>query len=132
MSESERSYPQPSVTVETQPFWDGTAKGILLLKRCRDCGETHYYPRALCPFCFSGETEWYEASGQGRIYTFSVMRRVPTPYVIAFVTLAEGVSMMTNIVECDLDAVAIGQDVQLTFRETEGGYALPVFTPVAA
>ena len=132
MSESERSYPQPSVTVETQPFWDGTAKGILLLKRCRDCGETHYYPRALCPFCFSGETEWYEASGQGRIYTFSVMRRVPAPYVIAFVTLAEGVSMMTNIVDCDLDAVAIGQDVQLTFRETEGGYTLPVFTPVAA
>ena len=40
--------------------------------------------------------------------------------------------MMTNIVDCDLDAVAIGQDVQLTFRETEGGYALPVFTPVAA
>ena len=60
------------------------------------------------------------------------MRRVPAPYVIAFVTLAEGVSMMTNIVDCDLDAVAIGQDVQLTFRETEGGYALPVFTPVAA
>ena len=132
MSESERRYPQPPVNVETQPFWDGTAAGKLLLKRCRDCGETHYYPRAICPFCFSAATEWYEASGQGKIYTYSVMRRAPVPYVIAFVTLAEGVSMMTNIVDCDPDAVAIGQEVQLTFRETEGGFALPVFAPAAA
>jgi uncharacterized OB-fold protein len=132
MSDSERSYPAPAVTVETQPYWDGTAAGKLLLKRCRDCGETHFYPRALCPSCFSGETEWYEASGRGRIYTFSVMRRAPIPYVIAFVTLAEGVTMMTNIVDCDVEAVAIDQEVQLTFRQTEGDYALPVFTPVDA
>ncbi len=131
MSDGERSYPQPPVTVETQPYWDGTAAGKLLLKRCRDCGETHYYPRAICPFCFSAETEWYEASGRGRIYTYSIMRRAPVPYVIAYVTLAEGVTMMTNIVDCDLDAVAIDQEVRLTFRETEGGFALPVFTPVA-
>ena len=132
MSENKRSYPDPSVTVETKPFWDGTAAGKLLLKRCRDCGESHYYPRAICPFCFSAETEWYEASGRGRIYTYSVMRRAPVPYAIAFVTLAEGVSMMTNIVDCDLDALAIDQEVQLAFRETEGGFALPVFAPVAA
>jgi uncharacterized protein len=132
MSDGKRSYPDPSVTVETQPYWDGTAAGKLLLKRCRDCGETHFYPRALCPACFSGDTEWYEASGRGRIYTFSVMRRVPVPYVIAFVTLAEGVSMMTNIVDCDFDSVAIDQEVELTFRQTEGDFALPVFTPVGA
>jgi uncharacterized OB-fold protein len=123
-------YPKPAINVETQPFWDGAAEGKLLLKRCGDCDKTHYYPRNICPHCFSANTEWFETAGTGRIYSFSVMRRAPVPYVIAFVTLEEGPSMMTNIVDCDFDAVAIDQEVKLTFREAEGGIALPVFTPV--
>ena len=123
-------YPKPAINVETHPFWDGAAEGKLLLKRCGDCDKTHYYPRNICPHCFSANTEWFETAGKGRIYSFSVMRRAPVPYVIAFVTLEEGPSMMTNIVDCDFDAVAIDQEVKLTFREAEGGIALPVFTPV--
>ena len=57
------------------------------------------------------------------------MRRVEKPFAIAYVTLDEGVTMMTNIVECDLDGIAIGQEVEVTFRTTEGGHALPVFRP---
>ena len=128
-TETHPIYPQPAINVETQPFWDGAGKGKLLLKRCGDCDKTHYYPRNICPHCFSANTEWFEASGRGRIYSFSVMRRAPVPYVIAFVTLAEGPSMMSNIVDCDFDAVAIDQEVKLTFRQAEGGIALPVFTP---
>ena len=60
---------------------------------------------AFCPYCFSDKLEWKQASGKGKIYTFSVMRRAPEPYVIAYVTLDEGVSMMTNIVDCDFDKV---------------------------
>ena len=33
------------------------------------------------------------------------MRRAAEPYAIAYVTLAEGPTMMTNIVDCDLDAM---------------------------
>ena len=51
------------------------------------------------------------ASGNGTIYTFSVMRRAKEPYAIAYVTLAEGPTMMTNIVDCDFDALRIGQPV---------------------
>ena len=69
------------------------------------------------------------ASGKGRIYSYSVMRRVAPPYAIAYVTLDEGVTMMTNIVDCDLDRISIGQEVEATFPTTEGGYAVPVFRP---
>ena len=55
-----------------------------------------------------------------------------TPYAIAYVTLDEGVTLMTNIVECDFDRIAIGQEVEVTFRTTEGGHALPVFRPRGA
>ena len=57
------------------------------------------------------------------------MRRVAVPYAIAYVTLEEGVSMMTNIVDCDLDALRIGQPVRVVFKATEGGPPVPMFTP---
>ena len=57
------------------------------------------------------------------------MRRTEVPYVIAYVTLEEGVTMMTNIVDCDPDAVRIGQRVKLSFRPSDGGPPLPMFTP---
>jgi uncharacterized protein len=43
--------------------------------------------------------------------------------------LAEGPSMMTNIVDCDLDALKIGQDVNVKFVPTEDGPPMPFFTP---
>jgi uncharacterized protein len=59
-----------------------------------------------------------------------VMRRASPPYALAFVTLAEGPTMMTNIVDCDLDGLRIGQKVRVTFQQTDTGYRAPVFTPL--
>jgi hypothetical protein len=129
MSASYPDYPIPAPALDAQPFWDGTAQGKLLLKRCTDCGETHYYPRAICPYCFSSATQWSEATGRGTIYSFSVMRRALVPYVIAYVRLEEGVTMMTNIIDCDFDALAIDDAVRVVFHPIEGGVSLPLFTP---
>ena len=100
------------------------------MKSCRSCGKLHFYPRAHCPYCLSDATEWIEASGRGAIYTYSVMRRAKNPYVIAYVTLDEGITMLTNIVNCEPDAVHIGQAVEVAFCKTEGGHSLPVFRPL--
>jgi uncharacterized protein len=125
----ERKIPAPSVNPETQHFWDAAAQGRLMFKKCTACGEPHFYPRSACPFCFSDKTEWIEASGNATIYTYSVMRRAPIPYAIGYVTLAEGPTMMTNIVDCDLNAIRCGQPVKLVFKPTEGGPPVPCFTP---
>jgi len=129
MAQTQRVIPAPPVNPETKHFWDAAAAGKLLLKKCAACGAFHYYPRARCPFCFSDRTEWHQASGRGSIYSYSVMRRAPVPYAIAYVTLAEGVTMMTNIVDCDFDAIRIGQSVRLVFKPTDGGPPVPMFTP---
>ena len=126
---AERKISAPAVNLETQHFWDAAGEGKLLIKKCTACGEPHFYPRTYCPFCFSDQTEWAEASGNGTIYTYSVMRRAPVPYAIAYVTLAEGPTMMTNIVDCDLNAIKIGQAVKLVFKPSEGGPPVPMFTP---
>jgi hypothetical protein len=130
MSTPARKIPTPQVNPEIQPFFDAAAQGRLMIKRCAACGQTHHYPRALCPFCASERTEWVPASGRGTIYSYSVMRRVPVPYAIAYVTLEEGVTMMTNIVDCDLDGLHIGQSVKVTFKPTDGGPPVPMFTVV--
>lgn len=119
--------PQPNP--ETQAFWDAAAEGKLLIKKCNGCGQVHFYPRDNCPFCFSDKTEWQQASGKGTVYTYSVMRRAPVPYAIAYVTLAEGPTMTTNIVDCDLNSIKVGQAVKLVFKPSDGGPPVPCFAP---
>ena len=46
----------PQINPETKPFWDAAAQGRLLVKKCQACGQSHHYPRALCPFCFSDQS----------------------------------------------------------------------------
>ena len=129
MATAERKYPAPAVNPEIKPFFDAAAQGNLMLKKCAACGQTHHYPRAICPFCASERTEWITASGRGTIYSYIVMRRAEVPYAIAYVTLDEGPSMMTNLVQCDFDSLRIGQRVKVVFKPTDGGPPVPMFTP---
>ena len=57
------------------------------------------------------------------------MRRAPVPYAIAYVELAEGPRIMTNIVDCDLDAIKVGQAVQPRLQAQRGGPPVPMFAP---
>ena len=129
MAEAERKIAAPATDVESKPYWDAANQGRLLVKFCAACGRHHHYPRALCPFCFSDKTEWRDASGKGTIYSYTVMRRAPVPYAIAYVTLDEGIAMLTNIVECDFDQLKIGQKVSVVFKPTDGGAPMPMFKP---
>lgn len=125
----ERPLGVPIVDGATEPYWNAAKEGVLRIKRCTACAKVHWYPRALCPCCL-GDTEWVDASGRGTVYSVSVTRRAgPIPYAIAYVALDEGVTMLTNIVDCDLDAVRIGDRVKVVFKPMEGSYMLPMFTP---
>ncbi|MCF8466034.1 MAG: OB-fold domain-containing protein [Sneathiella sp.] len=126
-----RKIPAPHVEEETRAYWDGVDAGKLLLKFCRSCNSAHHYPRSICPHCGSDDTYFTETSGRASIYSFSILRVAPIPYAIAYVTL-EGtdVTMMTNIINCDFDALEVGQPVKACFVETEGdGPVVPMFEP---
>ena len=127
-----RKIPAPQVLPESLPFWQAADAGRLVLKSCRACGQAHHYPRDLCPFCLSEDTEWITASGTGTVYSFSTMGQGDAAYTLAYVTLAEGVIVMTNLVDCDPARVAIGQAVRVVFQPSQGGHAVPMFTPVEA
>ena len=126
---TDRKLASPIPSPETTAFWDAAKEGRFILRFCKACNRTHWYPRTICPHCASPDTEWRDASGTGEIHAFSVMARADPPYVVAFVTLAEGPTMLTNLVECDPDALAIGQSVEVVFKDTETGMKLPMFRP---
>jgi len=114
----------------TESYWTAARQGLLKIKRCTGCSKVHFYPRALCPYCLS-DTEWIDASGLGTIYSVTVTRKAgPIAYALAYVTLDEGVSMLTNIVDCDLDTLRIGDRVKLCFKSADAENRVPMFTPV--
>jgi hypothetical protein len=127
----------PTPDAETEPFWDACKEGRFLLKHCNACGEDHFYPRPFCPKCWSADVEWKQASGDGQVYTYSVVRQndLPpfperVPYVAAIVELDEGPRVMTNIDTSELDAVTIGMRVRVDFKPISDDVTIPVFKPV--
>lgn len=116
----------PKSNSETALFWDALKERRFLLKRCRSCQRTHYYPRQHCPFCHSQETDWEPASGKGTIYSYTVMRREKPIRIVAYVELDEGVTILTNIVDCEPSEVRIGAEVKIVFRDVPGGHTLPM------
>lgn len=126
---AERVPTSPPIDPESKPFFDAAREGRFVVPRCRACGKTHWYPRAVCPHCFSTDIAWEAASGLGTIHTFSPMRRVDPPYTIAYVKLDEGPLMMTNLVDALIDAWRIDQRVKLVFVPSEDGTPVPCFMP---
>jgi len=133
----------PIADMETSPYWDATANGKLMIKRCRSCARAYFYPRDHCPKCWSTDTEWIEASGRATVYTFTVVYqndlppfRDRVPYVVACVDLEEGVRMTTNIEGCAPEDVRCGMAVTVAFRsemrDEERSVSLPVFRPSQA
>lgn len=119
----------PRAHPETELFWQAAGEGQLLVKKCSDCGEVHYYPRAICPHCLGDRTEWLTTTGRGTIYSYSTMGKAESAYTLAYVTLDEGVTMLTNLIDSDPAALAIGQPVSVVFVPTEGGPPVPMFRP---
>ena len=39
----EKTYPAPQGNPETMPFWEAAKEGRFLIKRCKACGEAHYF-----------------------------------------------------------------------------------------
>ena len=132
-----RSKPLPRPTPETQPFWDGTRDGRLMIMHCNACVRDYFYPRPYCPFCFSTDTSWKQASGKAKLHTYMIIHRgapgfeSEVPYVVGVVELDEGPRMMTNIVGIEPDPAKLTVDMPLevTFDTANDEITLPKFRP---
>jgi len=128
----------PPTGPEDRRFWEGAVEGVLRLPRCDECGLVIFYPRLWCPGCHSDHTTWSELSGRGTVYSYTVTRRIPgrwrehIPFVLAYVELEEGPRVLTNVVGCDPETVAIGMPVVAVFDDAGDGTAILRFQPAEA
>jgi len=128
--------PLPYIHDETRTYWEGAKNHELLVRKCRVCGAYHYYPRDLCPSCFSFDVDWVRASGRGIVYSFTVCHRPArgfeedVPYNIAIIELEEGIRMMSTVVGCPNADIRIGMPVEVVFDDLTADVTLPRFGPV--
>ena len=131
--------PLPVKQPESDFYWENAQAHELWLRRCNACGRAYFYPRDICPHCFSRDVAWERASGRGTVYAFGIVHRGPTPafrdhvpYVVALVDLEEGARMATNLVDVEPDPehVHVGMAVEVTFDDVTADVTLPKFRPV--
>ena len=126
--------PVPAVTELSRSHWEGCQRGELLVQRCEDCGHYVFTPEVACTACLSDSLAWVPSSGLGVLYSFTVIYRpqrpeFEVPYVGAIVELEEGWHMLSNLVQCELNAIEVGMPVEVCFVPRGENILLPMFKP---
>jgi uncharacterized OB-fold protein len=89
---------------------------------CPHCEFKIFPPRDVCPHCGGEAKEPYAFSGQGEVYSYTVMHDAPsgyeetTPYTVAVVKLAEGPMLTAQLTDLGEQPVEIGMPVEMVTR----------------
>ena len=125
---------RPSISPDTEFFWNGLRDRQLLIQRCMSCGIVRHPPRPMCPHCNSLEWDTVIASGRGTVHSF-VMPQHPQfpfmdyPYIVALVDLEEGVRLVSNLIGIAPEDAQIDMPVEVCFTEFDDGFVLHQFRP---
>jgi len=132
-----KAKPVPVVNTCAKPFWEAACEEKLIIQKCDACGAKIFYPRLFCPECLSDQLGWISSAGKGKVYSYTVVENNSpsafigdVPYVVAIVSLDEGVQMCTNIVGCSPYDVKCEMPVQVVFEKLNDEFTLPKFKPV--
>jgi uncharacterized OB-fold protein len=114
--------PLPALTPDTAPFYEAAARGELRFQRCADCRTWRHYPRPACPACLSRRFAWERATGDGEVYTWTIVHG-PTlpafadevPYNVVDVLLDEGLHFVSQVLDCPPEALRPGLPVTAVF-----------------
>lgn len=97
--------------------------GRMMGSTCKACGYKTFPPRADCPECTSGDFEFTEYNGRGKVWTHSQIAAAPTgfdeeaPYTIVVVDLEEGGRLVAWLGDAiPFEDLAIDMDVQVVPR----------------
>ncbi|HYK13179.1 MAG TPA: OB-fold domain-containing protein [Burkholderiales bacterium] len=129
-------YPEPTLTSTNAPLIEGWRGGELMLQHCNQCHEVIFFPRHLCPHCWSTDLEWKRSSGRGRIVSYSqVYSQVAAPFaaeaptLLAEIALDDGGAMLARVITSDPAAIKSGMRVELLPMPEAARYPLPTFRP---
>tara|TARA_B000000460_G_scaffold212951_1_gene161255 strand:- start:44 stop:460 length:417 start_codon:yes stop_codon:yes gene_type:complete len=130
----DKPIPIPSNEVLTKPFWEATKRGELIIPYCNSCSTLFFYPREVCPNCFSKDLGWKKMSGKGHVYTYTHVRQAVHPsfqsangHIYAIVQLDEGPKIPSGISGCEPKEVYVDMPVSVVFDDITEDYTLVKF-----
>lgn len=137
MSGNSPDTPLPRPTPLSKPHWDGCKEGKLRVQKCADCAAYTFIPAPCCSSCLSENLEWVDSSGQGVLYSYTLVHRpqqpsFEVPYIVAVVELEEGWHMLSNLKDVAPEEVEIGMPLEVIFEERSPEITLPLFRRRAA
>jgi uncharacterized OB-fold protein len=96
--------------------------------RCRKCGKIVFPCRLICPECGYRDFEKINLPDSGKLLTYSVIRVAPSqftdqaPYAIGIAELDNGVRLLAQITDCDVEKIKVGMPLRIEFRriQTDG------------
>jgi uncharacterized OB-fold protein/acyl dehydratase len=126
---------RPPLGHDNRWWWEGIARGELLIQRCKECKTLRHPPRPMCGNCQSLAWDTIASQGTGTIYSYTVLHhpKVPGydyPLVCALIELGEGTRLVSNVVGCKPDELRIGMPVACTIENVDEEMKLPLFRPV--
>lgn len=106
------------------------AERRFMIQRSRSTGGYVFYPRIMAPGTGETDLEFVPASGDGTVYSTTVVRQKPPApsYNVVLVELAEGPRIMSRVVGVEPDQVRIGMAVRARIID-EDGVPIIVFYP---
>ncbi|WP_454695614.1 Zn-ribbon domain-containing OB-fold protein [Achromobacter aegrifaciens] len=110
---------EPAPSAERH-YFEQLAQGRFVIPLCQACARHHFYPRVVCPHCGSDALRWVEPSGEGVVYSTTVVRNKGGDYTVCLVDLDEGPRLMSRVVDMPVDAVTIGLRVRARVDAVEG------------
>ncbi|GAB3312659.1 Zn-ribbon domain-containing OB-fold protein [Haliea atlantica] len=120
----------------TGPFWRAAREQQLVISWCDACDQAVWYPQHDCPACRRG-LSWKPLSGRATLLSWSVVRMplnptFKTPYIPALVVPEEapGARLVTQLVDCEPEALRCDMALQVCFRSLEPKGAEPFVAPV--
>lgn len=123
----------------TEEFFDGTAAGVYLIRRCEPHGHASK-PQALqCSVCGSENLRWDPSSGGATLISWAVVparppeaEPSPASSVVAVAELSEGPWMWAALVCDDPSTLREGMGLRIAFERPPGSEAIPVLVPAQA
>jgi uncharacterized OB-fold protein len=117
----------PTVSPDTEFFWNGVRDHKLLIQRCRGCQALRQPPRPMCPTCNSLVWDTVESSGRGTVHSFVMPQHPPMsnmeyPYIVALIDLDEGVRLVSNLREIAPGDVEVGMPVEVFYETFDSGF----------
>lgn len=123
----------------TAEFFDGTASGVYLIRRCVQHGHASKPQAELCSVCGAQDLRREAASGNAKLVSWVVVpgKAVdpdgpqPEPTIVAIGELAEGPWMWAQLLKADPETLHEGVALQIAFERPAGSEAIPVLVPAA-